>query len=74
MPENPLQLGITAGASKLVGELDAIDRSVGKVAPPNKRLMTRREKVLSTLGTPASQWSPEQAQWVLGELLRGRKG
>jgi len=74
MPENPLELGVNAGASKLVGELDAIDRTVGRVAPLGRRLMTHREKLLSTLATPASQWTPEQAQWTLQQLLRQRKG
>lgn len=73
MPENPLQPSVDAGVSKLRAQLDAIDRQVGRVAPVNKRLMTRREKLLSSLATPANTWTPEQAMWVLKEMRRMRK-
>jgi len=74
MTENPLELGVRAGASKLKAELGIIEGAAGNVPPLGRRAMTRREKLLSSLATPAKEWTPEQSQWVLRELLRTRKG
>jgi len=73
MPTNPLQPGIDAGVSKLRGEMKTIDTVAGQVAPVNKRLMTRREKLLSSLAAPAQTWTPEQALFVLNQMRRMRK-
>jgi len=74
MPENPLEPGVAAGASKLKSDLSTIERSAGNVAPLGRRLLTRREKLLSSLATPARDWTSEQSIWVLKELMRQRKG
>ena len=73
MPTNPLQSGVDAGVSKLRQELVTIDNIGASVAPVNRRLMTRREKLLSSLASPAQTWSPEQTLFVLGEMRRMRK-
>ena len=75
MPDNPLELGVKAGASKLVGDLEAIDRSVGRVAPLGRRLMTQREVALDAAlrianGEPIG---PGQARAYILEMRR-KKG
>lgn len=72
MGQNPLEPGIAAGASKLRADLEAIERTARGTPPVGRRLLTPREKLLASLATPASQWTPAQAVWVLRELRRLR--
>jgi len=72
MPENPLQFGVDAGVSRMRAELKTIDSIGASVAPVNRRLMTRREKLMSSLATPARQWTPNQTLFIVNELRRLR--
>jgi len=74
MPENPLERDVRAAEDTLRRQFDVIDRAVGEVAPVGKRMLTRREKLMRALATPARSWAPLQAQFVLRELLKGRNG
>jgi len=69
MPDNPLEKDVQAGVERLRQEFAMIDRAVGEVAPVGKRLLTRREKLMRSFAMPASQWTPEQGQFVLRTLL-----
>jgi len=73
MTENPLESGVRAGASKLKAELTAIDLQTQKTPPLGQRRLTRNEKYMSSLATPAREWTPDQTEFVLNEMRRRRK-
>lgn len=74
MRENPIERDVQAAETVLRRQLETIDRAAGEVAPVGKRMLTRKERLMRSLTTPASSWSPKQSQWVLQEMLKMRRG
>jgi len=74
MAENPIERDVIAAEGVLRREFDIIEKAAGNVAPVGKRLLTRREKLMRSLATPAKTWTPAQSEFVLRELLRMKDG
>ena len=74
MDENPIERYVKAAEGIFKRDMEILDKAVGRVAPVGKRLLTRREKLMRSLSTPARSWTPQQQQFVLQQLLREKNG
>lgn len=72
--ENPIERDVKLAEVELRRQLETDARAVGDVAPVGKRLLTRREKFMRSMDTPARAWTPAQAEFMLRETLRVADG
>ena len=72
--KNPLEKDVDALEGSFRSQLKAIETSAGEPPPVDKRLLTRKEKLMVSLAAPPDTWTPQQAGWVLQELDKERRG
>lgn len=73
MPTNPIERDLDILEPALRQDLETIAKATGEVAPVGKRLLTRNEKYIRGLATPASQWTPKQAEFMLRYTMGNKR-
>lgn len=73
MPQNPIERDLDLLEPAFRQQLETVVRAAGEVAPVGKRPLTRQEKYIRGLITPAHLQTPKQVEFMMRHTIGNKR-